>query len=163
MFSYVTSIMVKHPFFLKRSLTVARKIEPLDLVRVVVAGVFITEGILKFLHPADLGSGRFARIGLPMPGILGPVVAVVEILGGLALLLNQMPGYAALTLLGVITTALLTAKVPILLGRPWGTFTLAKVPYYGVLGFLHESRTDLSMWFGSLALLWRYGLGGKNH
>jgi len=139
----------------------ARKVEPLDLVRIGVAVVFLTEGVLKFLHPADLGAGRFARIGLPWPALLGPSIGVVEILGGLALLLNQMTGYAALTLLGVMATALLTTKVPILLGHGWGAFTLAKVPYYGVIGFLHESRTDLSMAFANLALLWRHGLGGK--
>ena len=86
----------------------------------------------------------------------------MEILGGLALLLNLVPGYAALTLLGVIATALLTTKVPILLGRPLGPFTLMKVPFYGFLGFLHESRADLSMLAGTLALLWRNGLRGKS-
>jgi len=139
----------------------ARKLEPLDLIRVVVGVVFITEGLLKFLHPGDLGSGRFARIGLPFPGALGPAVGAVEIAGGLAVLLNLAPGFAALALLGVITTALLTTKVPILLGRPLGRFTLMKVPYYGVLGFLHEARTDLSMFAGTLALLWRNGFRGK--
>jgi uncharacterized membrane protein YphA (DoxX/SURF4 family) len=139
----------------------ARKFEPMDLVRVGVAAVFVTEGVLKFLHPGDLGSGRFARIGLPLPGALAPAVAVVEILAGLAILLNQVPGYAALALFGVISMAILTTKVPILLGHPWGRFTLAKVPYYGILGFLHEARTDLSMFVGTLALLWRNGLSGK--
>jgi len=136
-----------------------RKLEPLDLVRVVVAVVFITEGVLKFLYPADLGSGRFGRIGLPMPGLLAPLVGVVEVLGGLALLVNLVPGFAALTLLGVIAVALVTTKLPVLLGRPVGSFTLMKAPIYGVLGFLHESRTDLSMLAGTLALIWRHGLG----
>ena len=136
-----------------------RKLEPLDLIRVLVAVVFITEGILKFLHPEELGSGRFARIGLPMPSVLGPFVGVVEILGGLCLLLNLVPGFAALALLGVITTALATTKVPILLGRPLGPFTPMKVPFYGVLGFLHEARADLSMLAGTVALIWRHGLG----
>jgi len=139
----------------------ARKLEPLILVRWAVAVVFITEGLLKFLHPGDLGSGRFARIGLPLPGVLAPAVAVVEILGGLLLLAGQVPGYAALALFAVISTALATTKLPVLLGHPLGRFTLMKVPYYGVLGFLHESRTDLCMWLGTLALVWRHGLGGK--
>ena len=138
----------------------ARKLDPLDLIRLVVGIVFITEGVLKFLHPADLGAGRFQRIGLPMPGVLGPLVGVVEVLGGLALVLNLMPGFAALALLGVIATALVTTKVPVLLGHPVGPFTLMKAPFYGVLGFLHESRTDLAMLAGTVALVWRHGLHG---
>ena len=141
----------------------SRKLEPLDLIRILVGVVFLTEGLLKFLRPEELGAGRFSRIGLPMPGMLAPFVGAVEILGGLALLLNLVPGYAALTLLGVIATALLTTKLPILLGRPLGPFTLMKVPFYGFLGFLHESRADLSMLAGTLALLWRNGLRVKHY
>lgn len=35
------------------------------LVRLMVAFVFVTEGVLKFLAPDALGSGRFAKIGIP--------------------------------------------------------------------------------------------------
>jgi putative oxidoreductase len=139
----------------------ARKFDPLDLIRYLVGIVFLTEGILKFLHPEDLGAGRFARIGLPLPGVLAPFVGGVEIIGGVALLLNLVPGYAALTLLGVISVALLTTKLPVLLGRPLGPFTLMKAPFYGVLGFFHESRADLSMFAGTLALIWRHWVGRK--
>jgi uncharacterized membrane protein YphA (DoxX/SURF4 family) len=134
----------------------ARKFEPLDLIRILVGIVFLTEGLLKYVHPQDLGAGRFARIGLPWPGVLGPFVGAVEMAGGLMLLLNLAPGYAAVALLAVISTALVTTKLPVLLGHPMGPFTLMKAPYYGVLGFLHEARTDLSMFAGTLALIWRH-------
>ena len=140
----------------------ARKLEPLTLIRIVVGIVFITEGVLKFVHPDDLGAGRFARTGLPLPAVLAPVVAVVECLGGLALVFNFAPGFAALALLGVISVALVTTKVPLLLGRNLGPFPVIKAPYHGILGFLHEARTDLSMLAGTLALVWRHGLGLKN-
>ena len=136
-----------------------RKFEPLDLIRYLVGIVFLTEGLLKFVYPQDLGAGRFARIGLPVPGVLGPLVGAVEMAGGAALLLNLAPGYAAMALFAVISVALLTTKVPVLLGRPLGPFTLIKAPYYGVLGFLHEARTDLSMFAGSFALAWRHFRG----
>lgn len=39
------------------------------LIRVVVGGVFLSEGIQKFLFPAKLGPGRFAaQTPLPAPG-----------------------------------------------------------------------------------------------
>jgi putative oxidoreductase len=37
------------------------------LIRVLVGWVFLSEGIQKFLFPAALGAGRFAKIGIPAP------------------------------------------------------------------------------------------------
>ena len=138
-----------------------RKLEPLVAIRWAVGIVFITEGVLKYLHPEDIGAGRFARIGLPMPATLAPVVCGVEILCGLALLVNLAPDYAAMALLCVIASALVTTKVPVLLGRQMGPFTLMKAPYYGVLGFLHEARLDLSMFACLVAIIWRHWEIGK--
>src|SRR5579859_8138219 len=96
------------------------------LIRVIVGVVFLTEGLLKFIYPGELGSGRFAHIGLPFPGLLAPVVAGVEIAAGAALILNAYAGAASALLLCVILTALVTTKVPILLGHGFGPFTVAK-------------------------------------
>lgn len=129
-----------------------RRSLPMILIRVVVGLVFVTEGILKFVHPSELGMGRFAAIGLPFAQVLAPLVGGVEIAGGLAIVLNLFPGEAALVLLVVMVTALVTTKLPILLGRPLGPFALMKLPRYGVLSFLHEARVDLCMIFGLVAV-----------
>jgi hypothetical protein len=50
-------------------------------------------------------------------------------------------------------TALVTTKIPILLGRPLGPFPLQTLKEYGWLSFFHEARTDLCMVFGLLAIL----------
>jgi uncharacterized membrane protein YphA (DoxX/SURF4 family) len=138
---------------------------PLILIRVIVGLVFLTEGILKFVLPNELGAGRFAHIGLPIPHLLAPFVGGVEIVAGAAVLLDLFAGDAALLLLAVIVTALLTTKVPILLGRPWGPFPLATLNHYGWLSFLHEARTDLSMLFSLVAIMIDSGLrvGHKRH
>jgi uncharacterized membrane protein YphA (DoxX/SURF4 family) len=138
---------------------------PMILIRAIVGLVFLTEGILKFAHPDELGAGRFAGIGLPLPHLLGPLVGVCEVAGGVAVLLNFYAGDAALLLLVVIVTALITTKLPILLGRPLGPFALAKAPHYGLMGFLHEARVDLCMIFGTVAVLIDSGLrvGRKRH
>jgi len=128
------------------------------LIRIVVGLVFIAEGILKFVHPAELGAGRFAAIGLPWPQYLAPAVGGIEIGAGAMVLLNLFAGDAALLLLAIIVTALVATKVPILLGHPLGPFTLAKLAHYGLLSFLHESRTDLSMLFGTVAIMIDSGL-----
>jgi hypothetical protein len=85
-------------------------------------------------------------------------VGSVEIAAGAALLLSLYAGDAAVLLLAVILTALVTTKLPILLGRPLGPFALTKLNHYGWLSFLHEARTDLSMLFCLVAILLDSGL-----
>jgi putative oxidoreductase len=135
-----------------------RKNLPMILIRVIVGLVFLTEGILKFVRPGELGAGRFARIGLPYPHILAPFVGGVEIAAGAALILNFVAGDAAILLLAVIVTAILTTKAPILLGRPLGPFAPPKLDQYGLLSFIHEARTDLCMLVGLVAILLDSGI-----
>ena len=56
------------------------------LIRLVVGGVFLAEGIQKFLFPAALGVGRFEKIGIPAPGFTAPFVGAVEIVFGALLI-----------------------------------------------------------------------------
>ena len=123
------------------------------LIRVVVGFVFLTEGVQKFLYPGELGAGRFARIGIPAPQILGPFVGAVEILCGGLLILGLLTRLAAVPLLINISTAIISTKVPMLLGHGFWGFTPAKLPRYGFLSMMHEARTDFSMLLGLLFLL----------
>ena len=135
-----------------------RKSLPMILIRIIVGVVFLTEGILKFVYPGELGAGRFAHIGPPFPHFLAPFVGVVEIACGGALIFGFYAGDAALLLLIVILTAIFTTKVPILLGHHFGAFAPPKLEHYGVLSFIHESRTDLAMLFGLVAILLDSGM-----
>ena len=129
------------------------RIGPVDLVRFMVGTVFLSEGIQKFLFPAELGPGRFARIGIPWPQVMGPFVGGVEIIGGLLLILNVLALYAAIALLIDISVAILSTKIPILLAAAFGPFSLPKLPSYGLWSFLHEARTDWCMFLGCLAII----------
>lgn len=135
-----------------------RKNLPILLVRILVGVIFLTEGILKFVQPAELGAGRFAHIGLPFPGVLAPLVAVVEIVSGSVLLLGIYAGDAALLLLIIILVAIGTTKIPILLGHSFGRFAPPQLSHYGFLSFMHEARIDLAMLFGCVAILIDSGL-----
>jgi hypothetical protein len=86
------------------------------------------------------------------------MVGGLEIAGGAAILFNFYAGDAALALLVVILTALVTTKFPILLGHPIGPFSLVKLAHYGWLSFFHEARTDFCMIFGTIAVLLDCGL-----
>jgi uncharacterized membrane protein YphA (DoxX/SURF4 family) len=78
------------------------------LIRTLVGAVFLSEGIQKFLFPAELGAGRFARIGIPAPEVMGPFVGGVEIVAGLLLLLGLLTRLAALVLLINISVAIIS-------------------------------------------------------
>jgi hypothetical protein len=52
------------------------------IIRVMVGAVFLSEGIQKFLFPADVGAGRFERIGFPSPELVAPFVGCIEIACG---------------------------------------------------------------------------------
>ena len=123
------------------------------LIRVMVGVVFLTEGILKFLYREALGAGRFIRIGIPAPEVMGPLVGVVEIVCGGLLILGLLTRLAAIPLLIVISTAIVSTKIPVLMGHGFAGFALAKLPHYGFLSMLHEARADLSMLLGLLFLL----------
>jgi uncharacterized membrane protein YphA (DoxX/SURF4 family) len=129
------------------------KVGPVDLVRLMVGSVFLSEGVQKFLFPAELGVGRFTKIGIPWPQAMAPFVGIVEILGGALLLVNVLASYAAAALLVDISVAILSTKIPILLGHGFGPFSLPKLPTYGVWSFLHEARTDWCMFLGCVAVI----------
>ena len=123
------------------------------LIRLMVGGVFLSEGIQKFLFADDVGAGRFARIGIPSPALMGPFVGVVEIICGALILLGLLTRLATIALLIDILVAIFSTKIPILLGHGFWRFSVSKVAYYGFWGTLHEARTDLSMLLGLLFLL----------
>ena len=118
----------------------SRTAKALLLIRILVGWVFVSEGIQKFLFPAQLGVGRFEKIGIPSPHFMAPFVGTVEILCGTLLLAGLFTRLAAVPLLGVILVAIATTKIPM----------LAKS---GMWSMLHEARADFSMLFGLLFLL----------
>lgn len=124
------------------------------LIRLMVGGVFLSEGIQKFLDPAANGAGRFEKIGLPAPDVLGPLVATFEIGCGALVLIGLLTRLAAVPLITIMLTAVVTTKVPILLGEAFWGLSLRKLPSYGFWSMAHESRTDFAMLMGSLFLLW---------
>lgn len=123
------------------------------LIRLAVGAVFFFEGIQKFLFSAALGAGRFAKIGIPAPEAMGPFVGGVETICGALVLVGLLTRLAAIPLLIDISVAILSTKIPILLGHGFWMFTVTKLPRYGFLSMMHEARTDFSMWLGLVFLL----------
>ncbi len=123
------------------------------VIRLMVGGIFFNEGLLKFLRADELGAGRFAKIGLPAPEFFGPFVGVVELSCGALILLGLRTCWAAWPLLGVMAVAVVSIKIPILLGQGFAGFSLRPLPHYGFLSMMHEARNDLCMIAGLSYLL----------
>jgi putative oxidoreductase len=109
-------------------------------VRLLTGVVFLSEGIQKFLFPAALGAGRFAKIGIPNPHFSAPFVGVVEILFGAMIVVGLLTRLAAIPLLIDISVAILTTKVPMLF-------------HQGFWPMAHEARVDFCMLLGLLFLI----------
>jgi uncharacterized membrane protein YphA (DoxX/SURF4 family) len=134
--------------------------EAVVLVRLAVAIVFVSEGIQKFLYPAALGAGRFAKIGIPLPDLMGPLIGVVELGCGVLVLVGLLTRIGALLLVGDMSVAILSTKLPILIGHGFWRFA-APAGKTGLWAMLHEARTDFSMWLCCLFLL-NVGAGGRS-
>ncbi len=124
------------------------------LVRLLVGlVVFLPEGVQKLAFPEILGAGRFAAIGIPFPQIMGPFVGVVEVVCGVLVIVGLFTRLAAIPLIIIMIVAILSTKMPILLGHDLWIFHLPKLPHYGFWSMMHEARTDLVMLLGCLYLL----------
>lgn len=124
------------------------------LVRLLVGlVVFLPEGIQKLAFASILGAGRFAHIGIPYPQILGPFVGGVEILCGLLIILGLVTRLAAIPLIIIMIVAIVSTKIPILLGHDFWIFHVQKMARYGLWSMLHEARADFDMLLGSVYLL----------
>ena len=126
---------------------------PAALIRLLVGWVFLVEGILKYLWIDDLGVGRFVSIGVPAPHFTAPFVGLVEMVCGALVIVGLLTRLAAIPLLIDISVAILSTKVPILLGHGYWRFSLPKLKHYGLLSMLHEARTDISMVLGLIFIL----------
>lgn len=116
------------------------------LVRLLVGGVFLSEGIQKFLFPATLGAGRFSNIGIPLPGVMAPFVGGVEVVCGVLLIIGLATRLATLPLLIDMAVAIAVTKIPMWLAS-------------GFWPMAHEARTDYAMLVGLVFLL-TTGAGG---
>ena len=124
------------------------------LIRLLVGlVVFFPEGIQKLIFPDILGAGRFANIGIPYPDLMGPFVGIVETVCGALIILGLLTRLAAIPLIIIMVVAIVSTKIPILLGHDFWIFHVPKLNRYGFWSMSHEGRADFTMLLGSLYLL----------
>lgn len=115
------------------------------LPRLLVGLVFVSEGIQKFLYPDLVGTGRFTRIGFENPEFLAYFAAVFEVVCGALVLAGFMTRLAAIPLVVIMSVAIYTTKIPVLMKD-------------GFWYMAHASRNDFSMTMMLIFLL-IYGAG----
>jgi uncharacterized membrane protein YphA (DoxX/SURF4 family) len=87
-----------------------------------------------------VGAGRFAKIGIPSPEVVAPLVGCFRIACGALLLLGLFTRFAVVPIIIIMLPAIGTTKIPILLE-------------HGFWKMAHEARTDWSMLLGAVFLL----------
>jgi putative oxidoreductase len=85
----------------------------------------------------------FTQLGIPAPGITGPFITLLEMIGGLCILLGIGTRFFSLLLIGDMVVAILAAR----LGGQQGLLTL------GLPGGWNSLRTEFLLMLGCLALL----------
>lgn len=102
-------------------------------IRLAVGLIFFTQAILKFTDPT-MGVNRFTPIGFPHPAFTAHFVGAFEMVRGFLVLLGLWTRAAAVPLLIIISTAIVTTKVPEL-----------SRPAQGFWYMVSDARTDFAM------------------
>ncbi len=121
------------------------------VIRLMAGGVFLSEGLLKFVY-VNQGVGRFTKLGMPMPGVLAPAIALLEIGGGLLLMTGLGTRLISAPFIAEMVVAILSTKIALY----FGTSPLPKPPAPPVVGWwavLHESRSDYAQLLSCAFLL----------
>jgi len=122
------------------------------LLRLMAGGVFLWEGILKFVY-ANQGVGRFTKLGFPFPDFTASFVGGLEIVGGLLILLGLGTRLVAVPFLIEMVVAMLSTKIGLYLG----TSPLpppSSPPLTGFWAVLHEVRSEYAQLLTVGFLLW---------
>ncbi len=87
----------------------------LILLRLMVGGVFLWEGVLKFVY-VNQGVGRFTKLGFPAPKLLANFVGILEIGGGLLLLFGMFTRWICIPFMMEMIVAMISTKIALYLG-----------------------------------------------
>jgi putative oxidoreductase len=113
-------------------------------IRLMVGGIFLSEGIQKFVYPSILGAGHFYNIGFPLPYFSAYLAAIVEIICALLILGGLFTRFAAIPLLIITIFSLVAIQSRVLVEQ-------------GLFPMLHAARTDWCMLLGTCYLLLKGG------
>jgi uncharacterized membrane protein YphA (DoxX/SURF4 family) len=118
------------------------------IIRLTVGLIFLSEGTQKFLYPATIGSGRFAKLGIDPPVFWADFTGIFEIICSILIIIGFFTRLAVIPLLIVMSVAFITTKWPLLVEK-------------GFWPMAHDGRTDFTMTL-LLVFLFIYGSGNRS-
>ena len=101
------------------------------IIRIILGYVFLVAGLQKFIFPDDMGPGRFAGMGFPIPEFTAYFTGFFEVACALLILFGLASRLASIPLIIVMLMAIITTKIPGLGDGFWD--------------FAHSVRLDFSM------------------
>jgi uncharacterized membrane protein YphA (DoxX/SURF4 family) len=120
------------------------------LIRLMAGGVFLWEGILKFVY-TNQGVGRFTKIGIPAPHATAAFVGGLEILGGMLLIAGFLTRLIAIPFVIEMLVAIASTKIALYLGTSPLPLPPAP-PQVGIWAVLHEVRSEYAQMMSVLFL-----------
>ena len=110
------------------------------LLRLMAGGVFLWEGILKFVF-ANQGVGRFTKLGLPAPELTANFIGILEIVGGILIIAGFLTRLIAVPFIIEMIVAMVSTKISMYFGT--SPLPLPPVPpQIGLWAVLHEIRSE---------------------
>ena len=110
------------------------------LLRLMAGGVFLWEGILKFVF-ANQGVGRFTKLGMPAPALTANFIGILEIVGGILIIAGFLTRLIAVPFIIEMIVAMLSTKISMYFGT--SPLPLPPVPpQIGLWAVLHEIRSE---------------------
>ncbi len=121
------------------------------LIRLFAGMTFIGEGILKFLF-SSMGVTRFTLLGFPFPEFTAYSIGVLEIVGGICLLIGLFNNLFAILFAVEMTVAYYSTRITMFLGT--SPLPLPPVPpQSGFWAVVHESRDEYSLFLSMIFLM----------
>src|SRR5262245_10111282 len=121
------------------------------LLRLMAGGVFLWEGLLKFVY-ANLGVGRFTKLGIPFPHFTATFIGGLEMVGGLLLLAGLTTRLIAIPFVAEMIVAILSTKISLYLGTSPLPLPPAP-PQVGFWAVLHEVRSEYAQMLTVMSLM----------
>jgi putative oxidoreductase len=121
------------------------------LLRLMAGGVFLWEGILKFVF-ANQGVGRFTKLGIPAPALTANFVGMLEIVGGILIIAGLLTRFIAVPFIIEMIVAMSSTKISMYFGT--SPLPLPPVPpQIGLWAVLHEIRSEYAQLMVAIFLL----------
>jgi putative oxidoreductase len=82
------------------------------IVRVSTGVIFVVHGVQKFAGGLSGVTAFFAKIGIPAPGVMGPFVATLELVGGVLLIVGLATRWISLLFVIEMLVTTLWVQMP---------------------------------------------------